>query len=418
MEEYSEYGNILNSLENKTFKNTPTSKDFQNSRKIFHHIDRVLDLWKKGDTNPVHLTLGLTNYCQHKCPWCYINYAQAGANFKQSGINAAGPRAINADDRIINAVLDAKKMGLKAVTIIGDGEPTLHKKFAEYSTKLKEADLDLGLFSNFSFKKEEVLEAMIKNFFFIRGSIDSAKKEYHDKSHGANDFDLIVSNITKIVESKKKSKSLFPIIGIQYVTNRENYKDLPYAAEFYKNLGADYLTIKPMYKNELNIIHKENDLTFEEVSPYMKKAEAFSDKNYNVYAKYTQFIETLGRKTNNGLYYKKCNATPVSPYLDEDGNLEMCGNLKGRGFTMGNVHKNSFKEIWNSKQRKSCLDRIDLSKCPAGCKLDPLNKVLWDTFNTGTSKAPEGQLSTQEAIDKVAKEWESPEIKRIHPNFT
>ena len=29
MEEYSEYGNILNSLENKTFKNTPTSKDFQ-----------------------------------------------------------------------------------------------------------------------------------------------------------------------------------------------------------------------------------------------------------------------------------------------------------------------------------------------------------------------------------------------------
>ena len=98
MDEYSEYGNILNSLENKIFKNTPTSKDFQDSRKIFHHIDRVLDLWKKGDTNPVHLTLGLTNYCQHKCPWCYINYAQAGANYKQSGIKAAGPKAINADD--------------------------------------------------------------------------------------------------------------------------------------------------------------------------------------------------------------------------------------------------------------------------------------------------------------------------------
>ena len=62
-----------------------------------------------------------------------------------------------------------------------------------------------------------------------------------------------------------------------------------------------------------------------------------------------------------------------------NGNVEMCGNLK-EGFTMGNIYKNSFKEIWQSKQRKSCINKIDLTKCPTGCKLDPLNKVLWDNF--------------------------------------
>ena len=40
----------------------------------------------------------------------------------------------------------------------------------------------------------------------------------------------------------------------------------------------------------------------------------------------------------------------------------------------------SFKEIWESEQRQNCLKKINLSKCPVGCKLDPLNKTLWDTF--------------------------------------
>lgn len=383
---FTEYGNVLESLKARAFKNTPNMKDFQDSRKIFHHIDRVYDLWKTGDTVPVHMTVGLTNYCQHKCPWCYINYDQAGANSKRSGAGDPAKKAINADDKLINAVLEAREMGLKAITFVGDGEPTLHKRFADYSYKLRQAGLDLGLYSNMSFDREEVFQAFFDNFFFVRCSLDSAYAAYHKETHGTDDFDHIVDNIKRIVAMKKAKQTPFPIIGIQYVTSRGNYKDLPYAAQLYREWGVDYMTIKPMYKNELNILHKDNDLAFEEVEPYMKEAEAFSDDNFKVYAKYSQFIETLGRKTNDGIYYQKCYATPISPYLDENGNVEMCGNLKGRGFTMGNIYKNSFKEIWNSQHRQDCLNKIDLNTCPAGCKLDPLNKVLWDAFHPDDSR--------------------------------
>ena len=390
--EYDEYGNVLESLKSGAFKNSPNLKDFQDSRKIFHHIDRVYDLWKTGDTVPVHMTVGLTNYCQHKCPWCYINYDQAGANSKRSGAGDPDKKAINADDKLINAVLEAREMGLKAITFVGDGEPTLHKRFADYSYKLRASGLQLGLYSNMSFKREEVFQAFFDNFFFVRCSLDSANAEYHNATHGNDDFDLVISNLKRTVALKKERKTEFPIIGVQYVTSRGNYKDLPVAAKMYKEMGVDYMTIKPMYKNILNTLHKDNDLTFEEVKPYMQEAESFADGNFKVYAKYSQFIETLGRKTNDGVYYKKCYATPISPYLDENGNVEMCGNLKGRGYTMGNIYKNSFKEIWYSEQRKDCLNRIDLNTCPAGCKLDPLNKVLWDAFH--------------------------PEEKKTHPNFT
>ncbi len=359
-------------------KNTPFLKDFQDSKKVFAHVKNIYELFHKGDTTPVHMTLGFTNYCQHKCPWCYINWQQAGRNSLRSGNGTKERKAINADDRYIEAVKEARDLGLKAVTIVGDGEPTMHKKFVQHTDRIKSFGLDMGIFTNMAFDKKEILDALLRNFFFVRISIDSAKKEYHDKTHGNNDFDKVISNIKKLVELKGDNQ--FPIIGAQYVTNSDNYKDLPFAAEFFKNLGINYMTIKPMLKNELNPNHKWNELKFADAFPYMNKAEQTKGKNFKVYAKYSMFIDVLGRRNNNGTYYKKCLATPLSPYMDEDGNVEMCGNLKGRGFTMGNIYKNSFKEIWESEQRQNCLKKINLSKCPVGCKLDPLNKTLWDTF--------------------------------------
>jgi cyclic pyranopterin phosphate synthase len=356
-----------------------TLEDFQDPRKVFHHIDRVHELATTGDTRPVHMTIGLTNYCNHKCSWCYINWHQAGKLSDRSGYEGEKPKkAINADWRIIEAVGEAHQMGLKAVTIVGDGEPTMHNRFVEMLTALGGMGLDIGIFTNMSARKPEVLEALVKHCFFVRCSIDAARPEVHAAMHGIDDFDLVIGNLRKVVALRGSAPS--PVIGVQYVTNHHNYKDLPYAAEFYRDIGVDYMSIKPAYKNELNAAHEENELSTDLALKYMNEAKAFETNTFKVYAKTSQFLETLQFATNDGRYYQKCLATPLSPYLDEDGSVEMCGNLKGRGFTMGNVNEATFQEIWTSQHRKDCISRIDLCKCPAGCKLDPLNKVLWDAL--------------------------------------
>lgn len=352
-------------------------EDFQDPRKVFHHVDRVYELGTTGDTRPIHMTIGLTNYCNHKCSWCYINWHQAGKLSDRSGYEGEKPKkAINASWRIIEAVGEARQLGLKAVTIVGDGEPTMHNRFVDMLDALGNMGLDIGIFTNMSTHKPEVLEALVKRCFFLRCSIDAARPEIHAAMHGTDDFDLIIANLRKVIAMRGSS----PVIGVQYVVNHHNYADLPYAAQFYRDLGVDYLTIKPAYKNELNPAHEENELDTELALKYMREAKTFETDRYKVYAKTSQFIETLEFETNDGRYYKKCLATPLSPYLDEDGSVEMCGNLKGRGFTMGNVNQSSFQDIWSSQQRKDCVSKIDLCKCPAGCKLDPLNKVLWDAL--------------------------------------
>src|SRR5215813_63262 len=367
----------------------PNLEDFQNPDKIFHHIDRVHELHATGDTRPIHMTIGLTNYCNHKCPWCYINWHQAGRTSERSGAGSRNQKAVNADWRLIEAVGEARELGLKAVTIVGDGEPTLHKRFIEILERLHAYGLQIGIFTNFSTGKPEVIEALAKYCFFVRGSLDAATAEVHQQSHGADDFDLVIANLKRLLALRGGGTR--PVIGVQFVTNQWNYTQLPYAARFYRDIGVDYMTIKPAYKNALNPAHPENEIDNRIVFPLMREAQSMSTAQFKVYAKYPQFLEVVEYRTNDARYYKKCQATPLSPYLDEDGNVEMCGNLKGTGFTMGNIYQSSFSEIWNSQRRKDCLAKIDLFKCPSGCKLDPLNKVLWDAFN--------------------------PDEDRIHPNF-
>lgn len=363
--------------------------DFQDPRKLFHHTDRVHELASTGDTRPVHMTIGLTNYCNHKCPWCYINWHQAGRNSTRSGAGNAGRRAINADDRLIGAVAEARTLGLKAVTIVGDGEPTLHPRFCDYLSRLSGLGLDIGIFSNLSRRDPAVLDALLDHCFFVRASIDAGSADIHRITHGIDDFDLVIGNLRSLVSRRGNRRR--PVLGVQFVTNQWNYRQLPEAARFYREIGVNYLTIKPAYKNVLNPAHPENEIDNREVFGFMQAAEAESRSNFHVYAKYPQFREVVEHQTNDGRYYHKCHATPLSPYLDEDGNVEMCGNLKGRGFTMGNIYESSFTEIWTSARRRDCLSRIDLHKCPAGCKLDPLNKVLWDALH--------------------------PNEDRVHPNF-
>ncbi len=363
-----------------------TLQDFHNPLKVFHHADRVEELFRTGDTRPVHMTIGLTNYCNHKCPWCYINWHQAGPLSMRSGGGNPEQKAINAPDRLIEAVAEAKELGLKAVTIVGDGEPTLHPRFIEMLEKLAALDLDIGIFTNLSTPRLEVLDAMREHCFFIRCSIDAADAETHKVTHGADDWDRIVRNFRGLAHF-----SDHPVLGVQFVVNQWNWRAIVNAAHFWHGQGADYIAYKPAYKHELNKAHDANEAPLVLVQQLLRTAEKFETDNFKVYTKEPQFSEVLGHEHNDGRYYQKCQATPLSPYLDEDGQVHLCGNMKGHTPSIGNVYEKSFAEIWNGEAKKRWLASIDLHKCPAGCKLDPLNKVLWDASN--------------------------PERQRVHPNF-
>ncbi len=328
--------------------------------KLVYHYDRLSELFNSGQTRPVHVTVGLTNYCNHKCTWCYIDFVK---DIKHR---------VNADfDKMLLALQDAKSMGAKAMTLVGDGEPTLYPRFAEFVETASRMGYDIGLFTNGGWKDDAVTEAIIKNLRFVRFSVDAATHDKHKATHLTNDFEQVLENISSI--SKNKPSGL--AVGVQFAVNEHNIDDVVSAAKLYGEIGVDYISYKPVYKNDLNEQHAENMVQAEKLKNALQEAKQFENKNFGVYWKSWQ-MESLVYDKNSSRGYDKCLAVWLSPYIDEDGRVEFCGNLKGRGFTIGNIYEKSFKDIWGSKEHLDSVVRIDLEQCPRGCKLHGINLKL------------------------------------------
>ena len=333
--------------------------------KLVFHYEKINELFTKGKTYPIHITIGLTNYCNHKCTWCYIDYAK---DIKHQ---------INADiDKMIDALTIAKKYGTKAITLVGDGEPTLHPQFDLLLEKVNNLGLDIGIFTNGGWKKKSITDSISKYCRFVRFSVDAGSEEIHNLTHLTRDFSVVLSNIGEVV----KNKSKYLTVGVQFAFNQDNINDIEKAAKVYRDLEVDYLAYKPVYKNSLNDEHKENSVESNNTYEKLSIAKTYETDKFKVYWKNWQ-LDALIYKKEESRGYNKCRAIWLSPYFDENGNVEFCGNLKGRGFTIGNIYEQSFDKIWMSEKHLEKVNAIDLETCPQGCKLHGLNLKLESIAN-------------------------------------
>lgn len=338
--------------------------------KLVYHYDKLNELFKEGKTYPVHITVGLTNYCNHKCTWCYIDFAKDIKN------------RINADiSKMLDALRMAKEHGAKAITLVGDGEPTLHPEFGLFLKGANELGYDIGLFTNGGWRDKEITETIINYCRFVRFSVDAASDNTHKKTHLTNDFELVLKNIEQVVKKRRDGLT----IGVQFAFNQDNIRDIEKAAILFKNLHVDYLAYKPVYKNELNRSHKENLVESEETKQRLKKAKLEESDVFKVYWKDWQ-LDALIFQKDASRGYDTCRAIWLSPYFDENGNVEFCGNIKSRGFTIGNIYEQSFDEIWMGKTHLQKVASLDLKKCPVGCRLHGLNLKLESIANPDINK--------------------------------
>jgi hypothetical protein len=61
------------------------------------------------------------------------------------------------------------------------------------------------------------------------------------------------------------------------------------------------------------------------------------------------------------------------------------------------------------------VNKIDLNTCPSGCKLDPMNKTLWDMFQS--IKKEDSQKIFKKKIEKKYEDVINTSKDKIHVNF-
>lgn len=357
-------------------------------KKIFFHVDRLNDYLKTGDSFPIHLVLGFTDFCNQDCIYCYTAYStHNNLIMEENGeiikLNKSTESRMIKPEVLLTFLKDAKDKGLKAVTIVGSGESLLHPDAAYMLRSIGEMGIDFGIFSNGQILNNELLDVIATYGTFFRFSLDAADPVIHKKMRGRNsNFDQVITNMRRLLHRRSEMGKALPTIGAQFVVCQINYESMIPFAKMMKEIGIDYITFKPLYKNPLNEDRISNTLTVEEALDKLTIIKGFESERFRIYDKEgEQFISAWGDQANNGgEYYKKCMAHQFSPVIYGNGDMYLCLNLGGhKEFMIGNIYENTIEDIWSSQQRKKAISSIDLvNKCPARCKLDPLNKILWD----------------------------------------
>lgn len=338
------------------------------AEKVIYNAERLVDIKRTGDAYPVHMVIGVTDYCNHKCIFCNTEFATADT------------KRINAIDRkvLLRFLGEARTAGLKAVTICGSGEPLIYPEIETLLYEIHNMGLDIGIFTNGSKLTEQIRKAILETCTFVRCSINASNRKEHETVHQVkNEFESIVKNVQALVEEKKKRGTDLPTIGTQFVFYEENYQSILAATRLWKKVGVDYFEIKPLIEGEGSSVGTKvfSAKDKEKVKEQMSLAKELEDSFFQVYTKYGQYLNTLSDEPRK---YRVCYGHALDPNLWSDGNMFICSNQEHEKDIIGNIYESSFMEIWHGDKRKQRIQQIKVSECPRGCRCDPINEKIWD----------------------------------------
>lgn len=325
--------------------------------KLIYHHDKIVKIGRGEPQFPVHITLSLGNYCNHACRWC------TAAAYQEADVRHADA------DRLLAFLERARGRGLAAVGYVGNGEPTAYPKFAQVVAGARRLGLEQGMFTN-GLLLHRHLDAVLESFTYVRFSLDAGTPAVHSAMHVVDDqFDRIVANIRELVARRRDGT---PTVGIQFATHHENITDLPAAARLARDVGVDYLNVKPVFNQGGG--RDRSRIAANELRPdELDRAVADVRRDYEsdtLQIQYKPFQIRAVDRDRNVLIYDRCVAGFFNLSVYEDGKVVACGP---HHIDVGTID-DDLDEI--EARILQLSSSIDLSKCPAACRYHALNHIV------------------------------------------
>lgn len=339
------------------------------SHKLIYHPETVAR-WLKGDNiYPIEIEISPSGACNHRCTFCAVDYIGYKPNYLSKDI-------------ILRDVKHMSTRGLKSVICSGEGEPLLNKDLPDIVNGIKSYGVDVAMSSNGALFTKDKLEECLKAFTWVRYSVASMEEKSYDAIQRGKPGDLerVKTNLAAAVEVKKK-QNLTTTLGVQCLLMPENAEQLPLMAKILKEIGVDYLTIKP-YSQHLHSDHTWN-IDYNGLLELEKEVTDYATEDFAVY-----FRANAMKKMHHEKCYKECLGLPFMTHIDASGNVWPCiAHIGTEQFSYGNVNENTFEEIWNGQRRRDVVEalrKLDINKvCREACRLDNINIYLDELKHPG-----------------------------------
>lgn len=334
--------------------------------KIMYHAE-ALAKWKRGETvYPIQVEISPTQFCNHKCSFCYYEYTARNKNFLDRKV-------------LENLLRELQTLGTKAIFYSGEGEPLLNKDLPDMIALGAELGFDQALNTNATALTEQPMQAILPHLEWMRVSVNGVNAEDYARVHKCPPahFDLVLSNIERAAAFKKEH-GLKVVIGVQCVYTGQELDELYNLVSRLKSFGVSYFSLKP------GMPHPDNP-NFE-AAPFpsqegLAPVLALSDSTFQVTVRWGLTEQDWRRP------YTKCLSLPFFAEVTADGKVYACGPHLGESdFCYGSLHEMTFTDMWSQENRKKVedhvcsIDNLD-HVCMPLCRLDQVNRFLWEMEN-------------------------------------
>ena len=285
------------------------------------------------------------------------------------------------------------------------GEVLLLDNFYElFLESLKNKSLKQTIVSNGMLLNDKWIDALTDADIEFTISIDGLNKEIYEKIRYGSKYDVLLKNIRKLNEVRKKKHSKLKL-KMHTVIMRSNYKDTDKFIDFANEYNFDIVYMMPIWggqqieeniyiENNLNIMSELSDkisiaeqkardynIEFFHSIPVTKKEEVI---NKIVLENKDQKKENKIQCSNENVKFSKetiCAETLFCYLPWQQLNIDPGGEVRPGCLcskSVGNIEKNSILSIWNNEQMQEYRKRI-INNPKNWCNIDCIkNNIKMD----------------------------------------
>ena len=310
----------------------------------------VLEKKKSRNLNGSIAIWNFTNRCNLNCMHCY----------SKSGLNAVDTLAT---EDIKKTILQMKAEGVKFIIFSG-GEPLTRKDIFEIADFCKENGVVTYLSSNGLYFTRKNIDRIISSFNYIGVSIDGDEKT-HDRFRG------LPGAFRETLKAVQMANDAGGRVGIRFTMTKETIDSLPFIFELAEKEQIPKIYISHLVYSGRGYDNLAMDLTKQE---RRKAVEYILDKAFEYYETQREIEIVTGNMEMDAVVFLERFSQRYPSYAEEMKKrlLAWGGNSAGRKllninsegdvrpdpffpFTIGNILKEDFKEIWSNKE---LLDRL------------------------------------------------------------
>lgn len=344
--------------------------------------------WLGSSDAPFVVEFDPTSNCNLACPDCI-----SGSLLNQGEIDR------NRIKPLIAEMIDA---GVKAVILIGGGEPMMHRDIGWVIETLGSSGIHIGITTNGLYLKAH-LDVTAKYANWVRVSMDAGTDQTFNRIRpsptGKSLFNNAIRNMEIFSKVKKGilgysfmvfSEGNYGFKGIPITNGRSdlaaintNVNEIYVAAKLAKEIGCEYFEVKPMYDvNHFSVIQKNSiaDIVEEQID----KARTLEDGNFKVIEALKLRSTLRGESNLEPKEYTRCAVAQMRTLVTSSG-VYVCPYFRGsESKLIGDVNSQSFNEMWHGEQRLRVMKELNPSRdCPMHCIRNESNLYIENGLKNG-----------------------------------